>query len=132
MGDLPRQPNVQPISDPMVAHDAAGNFYFASLSLGARRAGAHSLISFYKMPAGSNIFQLVPVPVDMGSGENSLADKEYLPCNAALSGHPAKALRRGYAPRLRRALRSVILCAHSGGERVIDHRIEIVDLEGLC
>jgi hypothetical protein len=77
-GDLPWKPTVQPIGDPAVAHDASGNFYFASLALGSDGLGAHSLISFYKMPAGTNTFQLVSVPVDVGSGENFFADKEYL------------------------------------------------------
>jgi hypothetical protein len=77
-GDLPWQPNVQPIGDPAVAHDAAGNFYFASLALGSDGLGAHSLISFYEMSAVSNTFQLVSVPVDVGSDFNFFADKEYL------------------------------------------------------
>jgi hypothetical protein len=78
MGDLAWQPTVQPIGDPAVAHDASGNFYFASLALSSDGLGAHSLISFYKMPVGGNTFQLVSVPVDVGSGENFFADKEYL------------------------------------------------------
>jgi hypothetical protein len=77
-GDLPWKPTVQPIGDPAVAHDASGNFYFASLALSSDGLGAHSLISFYKMPAGTNTFQLVSVPVDVGSGELFFADKEYL------------------------------------------------------
>ena len=77
-GDLPWQPNVQPIGDPAVAHDDQGNFYFASLALGSAGIGAHSLIAFYKMAAGTNTFQLVSVPVDVGSGRNFFADKEYL------------------------------------------------------
>ncbi len=78
MGDLPWKPSVQPIGDPAVAHDASGNFYFASLALSSDGLGAHSLISFYKMPVGSNTFQLVSVPVNVGSGINFFADKEYL------------------------------------------------------
>jgi hypothetical protein len=77
-GDLPWQPNVQPIGDPTVAHDAAGNFYFASLALNSDGLGAHSMISFYEMPVGSNTFRLVSVPVDVGSDFNFFADKEYL------------------------------------------------------
>jgi hypothetical protein len=77
-GDLPWQPNVQPIGDPTVAHDAKGNFYFASLALSSDGLGAHSLLAFYEMPAGSNTFHLVSVPVDVGSGELFFADKEYL------------------------------------------------------
>jgi hypothetical protein len=78
MGDLPWKPNVQPIGDPAVVRDDLGNFYFASLALSSDGLGAHSLIAFYKMPAGTNTFQLVSVPVDVGSGENFFADKEYL------------------------------------------------------
>jgi hypothetical protein len=77
-GDLPWQPNVQPIGDPTVAHDAAGNFYFASLALNSDGIGAHSMISFYEMPVGTNAFHLVSVPVDVGSDFNFFADKEYL------------------------------------------------------
>ncbi len=77
-GDLPWQPNVQPIGDPTVAHDAAGNFYFASLALNSDGLGAHSMISFYEMPAGTSTFHLVSVPVDVGSDFNFFADKEYL------------------------------------------------------
>jgi len=87
MGDLPWQPTVQPIGDPAVAHDAAGNFYFASLALSSDGLGAHSLISFYEMPAGTNTFQLVSVPVDVGSGENFFADKEYLAVAPDGTGH---------------------------------------------
>jgi len=87
MGDLPFKSTVQPIGDPAVAHDASGNFYFASLSLGSTGRGAHSLISFYKMPAGSNTFQLVSVPVDVGSGTNFFADKDYLAVAPDGSGH---------------------------------------------
>lgn len=77
-GNLPYDSNAQPIGDPTVAHDAAGNFYFASLALGSTGRGAHSEISFYKMVAGASTFQLVSVPVDVGSGHNFFADKEYL------------------------------------------------------
>jgi hypothetical protein len=85
-GDLPWKPDVQPIGDPTVAHDAAGNFYFASLALNSTGLGAHSLISFYKMPAGSNTFQLVSVPVDVGSAFRFFADKEYLAVAPDASG----------------------------------------------
>jgi hypothetical protein len=77
-GDLPWQPNVQPIGDPAVAADDVGNFYFASLALNSDGLGAHSLIAFYQMSAGSSTFQLVSVPVDVGSAFNAFADKEYL------------------------------------------------------
>lgn len=78
MGTLPFRPDVQPIGDPAVASDDHGNFYFASLALGSAGLGTHSKIAFYEMPAGSNTFQLVSVPVDVGSGELFFADKEYL------------------------------------------------------
>src|SRR5260370_40872851 len=86
MGDVPWKPTVQPIGDPAVAHDASGNFYYASLALSSVGRGAHSLISFYKMPAGTSTFQLVSVPVDVGSGINFFADKEYLALPPAGSG----------------------------------------------
>jgi len=85
-GDLPWQPNVQPIGDPAVAHDDQGNFYFASLALGSAGLGAHSLISFYKLAAGSTTFHLVSVPVDVGSGQLFFADKEYLAVGRDASG----------------------------------------------
>ena len=85
-GDLPWQPNVQPIGDPSVAHDPAGNFYFASLALGSAGLDAHSLLSFYEMPSGTNTFQLVSVPVDVGSSHNFFADKEYLAVAPDASG----------------------------------------------
>jgi len=87
MGDLPWKPTVQPIGDPAVAHDASGNFYFASLALGSVGLGAHSLISFYKMPAGTNTFQLVSVPVDVGSGQRFFADKDYMTVAPDGTGH---------------------------------------------
>ncbi len=78
MGTLPFRPDVQPIGDPAVASDKQGNFYFASLALGSAGLGSHSEIAFYKMAAGSDTFQLVSVPIDVGSGELFFADKEYL------------------------------------------------------
>jgi hypothetical protein len=86
-GDLPWQPNVQPIGDPSVGHDPAGNFYFASLALSSDGLGAHSLLAFYEMPAGTNTFKLVSVPVDVGSGELFFADKEYLAVASEGGGH---------------------------------------------
>lgn len=86
MGDLPFDPNVQPIGDPTVAHDSAGNFYFASLALGSAGRGAHSLVSFYEMPAGTNTFQFVSVAVDDGSSHFNFADKEYLAVAPDASG----------------------------------------------
>jgi hypothetical protein len=85
-GTLPFRPDVQPIGDPTVARDDQGNFYFASLALGSAGLGAHSKIAFYKMAAGSNTFQLVSVPVDVGSGKLFFADKEYLAVGRDASG----------------------------------------------
>jgi len=85
-GTLPFRPNVQPIGDPTVATDGQGNFFFASLALGSAGLGTHSKIAFYEMPKGSNTFQLVSVPVDVGSGELFFADKEYLAVGRDASG----------------------------------------------
>jgi hypothetical protein len=85
-GTLPFRPNVQPIGDPTVATDGQGNFYFASLALGSAGLGTHSKIAFYEMPAGSNTFKLVSVPVDVGSGQLFFADKEYLAVGRDASG----------------------------------------------
>ncbi len=86
MGTLPFRPDVQPIGDPAVARDDHGNFYFASLALGSAGLGTHSKIAFYEMPAGSDTFRLVSVPVDVGSGELFFADKEYLAVGRDASG----------------------------------------------
>ena len=85
-GDLPWQPNVQPIGDPAVARDGSGNFYFTSLALNAAGIGAHSMISFYKMPAGSSTFKLISVPVDVGGAQTAFADKDYLAVGKDASG----------------------------------------------
>jgi hypothetical protein len=85
-GTLPFRPNVQPIGDPAVATDGQGNFYFASLALGSAGLGTHSKIAFYKMRKGSDTFQLVSVPVDVGSGQLFFADKEYLAIGRDASG----------------------------------------------
>ncbi len=85
-GTLPFRPNVQPIGDPTVATDGQGNFFFASLALGSAGLGTHSKIAFYEMPKGSNTFQLVSVPVDVGSGQLFFADKEYLAVGRDASG----------------------------------------------
>lgn len=77
-GDLPFLNTVQPIGDPTVAHDDQGNFYFASIALSSTGFGDESLVSFYKMAAGSNSFQLVSVPVNVGDSKRFFADKEYL------------------------------------------------------
>ncbi len=78
MGDLPAAPGVLPIGDPSVAHDDLGNFYATTLALKSNGLATHSEIAFYKMPAGSNTFQLVSVAVDVGSGERFFGDKEYV------------------------------------------------------
>jgi hypothetical protein len=85
MGNLPAAPGALPISDPAIANDDAGNFYVSSLALSADSVNAncpfscsHSEIAFYEMPAGSNTFRLVSVPVDVGSAERFFADKGYL------------------------------------------------------
>jgi hypothetical protein len=85
-GTLPFRPDVQPIGDPTVATDGQGNFFFASLALGSTGLGTHSKIAFYEMPKGSSTFQLVSVPVDVGSGELFFADKEYLAIGQDASG----------------------------------------------
>jgi hypothetical protein len=86
MGDLPFDVNVQPIGDPSVAVDQNGNFYFASLAVNSAGFGAHSLVAFYTMPAGSNTFQLTSVPVDVGSAFTAFADKEYLAVSVDATG----------------------------------------------
>lgn len=86
MGTLPFRPDLQPIGDPSVARDDQGNFYFASLALGSAGLGTHSRIAFYEMPAGSDTFKLISVPVDVGSGELFFADKEYLAVGRDASG----------------------------------------------
>ena len=78
MGDLPSEPGTLPIGDPTVAHDDAGNFYFATLALNSIGIGTHSEIAFYEMPAGSNTFHLVSTAVDVGSEINFFSDKEFL------------------------------------------------------
>jgi hypothetical protein len=86
MGDLPAAPGTLPIGDPTVAHDADGNFYFATLALNSVGIGTHSEIAFYKMPAGSSRFQLVSTVTDVGSDELFFADKEYLAVGTDGSG----------------------------------------------
>jgi hypothetical protein len=86
MGDLPWEAGAQALGDPSVAHDDQGNFYFASLATNATGINAHSLISFYEMPAGSNVFDLVSVPVDVGTAKHFFADKEYLAVARDASG----------------------------------------------
>src|SRR5260370_33461310 len=86
MGTLPYRNDVQPIGDPAVASDGNGNFYFASLAAGADGLGAHSLVAFYEMPAGSDTFQLGSVPVDVGTAQQFFADKQYLSVGRDSSG----------------------------------------------
>lgn len=77
-GDLPWKSTVQPIGDPAVASDPAGNFYYASLALSGTSPTASSRIAFYKMATGSSVFKLMSVPVNVGDSSVFFADKEYL------------------------------------------------------
>src|SRR5260370_18377481 len=70
-GDVPWKPTVQPIGDPAVPHDTSVNFYYASLALSSDALGAHSLIIFSKIPAGTNTFHLVSFPLDPANGLTS-------------------------------------------------------------
>jgi hypothetical protein len=78
MGDLPWKPTVQPLGDPALATDPAGNIYYASLAYSSASSTAHSLLALYKMAAGSSKFTLMSIPVDVGSATFFFADKEYL------------------------------------------------------
>jgi hypothetical protein len=86
MGDAPFRPNVQPIGDPAVAVDDAGNFFLSSLALSSAAANADSLVSLYVMPKGSNRFKLLSVPVNVGSQTKFFADKSYLAIGRDASG----------------------------------------------
>lgn len=86
-GNVPFQPDVQPLGDPSVAAGADGSFYFASLAVGGLKANSHSLISFYRMAPGQSRFHLVSVPVDVGSQAKRVADKEYLAIGRDANGH---------------------------------------------
>jgi hypothetical protein len=79
-GDLPWSPDIQPIGDPSVVHDGQGNFYYSSLALssGTPTRAPDSLISVYRMKAGSNAFQLMSVPVNVGDSSVNFADKDLL------------------------------------------------------
>jgi hypothetical protein len=76
MGDLPWTGDVQPIGDPSLATDAAGNIYYASLAFNG--GFSESEIGLYEMPAGSDTFHLLSIPVNVGSARSFFADKELL------------------------------------------------------
>jgi hypothetical protein len=75
-GDLPWSGNVQPIGDPSLATDGQGNVYYATLAF--QGPFAQSLIALYEMPAGSDTFRLLSVPVNVGNARSFFADKELL------------------------------------------------------
>jgi hypothetical protein len=85
MGDVPWSPDVQPISDPSIAHDDQGNFYYATLAFTSGDI-PDSLISVYKMSAGSNTFELMSVPVNVGRADFFFADKDLLEVARDASG----------------------------------------------
>jgi len=76
MGDLPWSGDVQPIGDPSLATDDQGNIYYASLAYQGHFT--KSQIALYEMPAGTNTFRLLSVPVDVGNANTFFADKELL------------------------------------------------------
>ena len=76
-GDVPWSQDVQPIGDPSIVHDDQGNFYYSSLALSSG-AVPDSLIAVYKMKAGSNTFQLMSVPINVGASDFNFADKDLL------------------------------------------------------
>jgi hypothetical protein len=86
MGDLPWSGNVQPIGDPSLATDGQGNIFYATLAF--QGPFAQSLIALYEMPAGSNTFRLLSVPVNVGNARAFFADKELLAIGPDASGHP--------------------------------------------
>ncbi|HEX9541160.1 MAG TPA: hypothetical protein VGA04_23590 [Streptosporangiaceae bacterium] len=75
-GDLPWSGDVQPLGDPSLATDGQGNIYYATLAFQGR--SAQSLIALYEMPAGTDTFRLLSVPVNVGSAKSFFADKELL------------------------------------------------------
>jgi hypothetical protein len=85
MGDLPWHGNVQPIGDPSLAADGQGNIFYATLAF--QGPFAQSLIALYEMPAGSNTFRLLSVPVNVGNARAFFADKELLAIGPDASGH---------------------------------------------
>ena len=82
MGDVPWQTDFHPLGDPSVTHDEDGNFYYASLAF----TQTDSLIGVYKMPAGSNTFQMMSMPVDL-QGVQFLADKDLLEVATDVNGN---------------------------------------------
>lgn len=76
MGNLPWSGDVQPIGDPSLATDNQGNVYYATLAYQGHFS--KSLIALYKMPAGTNTFRLLSVPVNAGNATSFFADKELL------------------------------------------------------
>jgi hypothetical protein len=76
MGDLPWSGDVQPIGDPSLATDDQGNVYYASLAYQGHFT--NSLIALYEMPAGTDTFRLLSVPVNVGNARSFFADKELL------------------------------------------------------
>src|SRR5260370_191123 len=84
MRDLPWSGNVQPIGDPSLAADDQGNIFYATLAF--QGPFAQSLIALYEMPAGSNTFQLLSVPANVGNARSFFADKELLGIGRDASG----------------------------------------------
>ncbi len=84
MGDLPWSGNVQPIGDPSLAADDQGNIFYATLAF--QGPFAQSLIALYEMPAGSDTFRLLSVPVNVGNARFFFADKELLAIGRDASG----------------------------------------------
>jgi hypothetical protein len=78
MGDVPWRAKVQPEGDPAVAVDDKGNFYYASLATAGLTKHAHSLLSLYRMAAGTTHFVFDSVVADAGDSSKFFADKEYL------------------------------------------------------
>jgi hypothetical protein len=76
MGDLPWSGNVQPLGDPSLATDDQGNVYYATLAFGGQ--AAESEVALYEMPAGTDTFRLLSIPVNVGSARSFFADKELL------------------------------------------------------
>jgi hypothetical protein len=75
-GDLPWSGDVQPLGDPSLATDDQGNVYYATLAFGGQ--AAQSKIALYEMPAGTDTFRLLSIPVNVGSARSFFADKELL------------------------------------------------------
>jgi hypothetical protein len=85
MGDVPWTAEAQPLGDPSLASDAAGNVYYASLAFNG--ASLDSEISLYEMPVGSNRFDLLSIPVNVGNANNFNADKDLLSIARDGRGH---------------------------------------------